>query len=218
MNNQGVVVFTDSRGVKLGEYLDTMTQYAHVEVIRGAGISDLSDPITEYVKKELPDAVYVLAGINDCTVLDRENRIVSLSDPDPVNLASTLDAKYRHLISTVRGEVTGVPVIICSLYGIDLNVYNRTAGGGIHIHQNLINLAIEFTNSKIVQINREYRVYTPRISNVIHRWHSRKHCLEHLYHRLADGLHPCDDSQVKIARNLANCMIDNHSAGYNKRF
>ena len=218
MNNQGVVVFSDSRGVKLGEILDTMTQYAHVEVIRGAVISDLTDPIIGYVKAELPDAVYVLAGINDCTILDKENRTVSLLDLDPVNLASSLDSKYRHLISTIRADVPGVPVIICSLYGIDLNAYNRVADTGVHVHQNLVNLAIEFANSKIVQINREYRVYTPRISNVIHRWHSRKHCLEHLFHRLADGLHPCDDAQVKIARNLANCMIDNHLSGYNKRF
>ena len=218
MANNGVVVFTDSRGFKLEEYLGNMTQYATVEVIRRAVIQDLVNPITTYVRAELPDAVYVLAGINDCTILDRENRTVSLSDLDPVGLANTLESRYRNLITSVRAEISGVPMVICSLYGIDLNTYNRIPGSEVHTHQNLINLAIEFTNSRIVQINREYRVFTPRISNVIHRWHSRRHCLEHLYHRLADGLHPLDETQVKIARNLFNCMTENHAAGYNKLF
>ena len=102
-----------------------MTQYTKVVVNRGAVIGELINPIITYVEEELPDAVYVLAGINDCTVLNRESYTVSLVSTDPMDIADMLEMRYRQLITSVRAEVPGVPLVICSLYGIELNTYNR---------------------------------------------------------------------------------------------
>ena len=67
-----------------------------------------------------------------------------------------------------------------------------------HPAQDIINQAIAKVNSYIFQINSKNQVYIPRISNVIHRWHSRKHYLDHLYHCLEDGIHPCDNCRQLI--------------------
>ena len=148
--------------------------------------------------------VYIMAGINDCTVLDRASHRVRLATPYCTGLLVRLKHEIREVERVLKREFPTVRFTFCPLYGLDIARYNKSQG--VYRYQEFLNQAIPMINSYISRVNELNRVRTPFYCNVIHRYRPRKSTYVHLYSRLSDILHPGYQALKSIASYVIRCL------------
>ena len=186
----------------------------YVEILSGKCFQDCIPVVKDVVSDFCIDAVYIAMGINNLTCYDSASRTCTLMYNTPIELAYHLVNTIKDTLARLRNLFPDLPVVVNSLYGMDLSYYHDR-GCYSQIEQQTLDNAIDLINAEIVAINQENNVLTPHISNVIHRFNRTKKSNDTLYCRLYDGLHPSFETQAHIASVLARTMHSNIMADYN---
>ena len=150
--------------------------------------------------------VYIMVGINDCTALDKTSHTVRLTTPFVSVLYYKLKNAYRDLILALNREFPTVRVVICPLYGMSIQRYNKEVT--VYRYQETLDNLVPMINLYINRLNEKNRVRTPFINNVFHRYRPKRKCYVHLYERLEDGLHPTTFALEKIAAYMIRCISE----------
>ena len=70
--------------------------------------------------------VYIMVGINDCTLLDLHSHTVRLVTPFTSGLYVLFKSLLTNLEDVFKCEFPTVKLTICPLYGQDISVYNKS--------------------------------------------------------------------------------------------
>ena len=198
---ENIVIISDSRGKTLENCFSTET-LSHVDIrhFNGLSLHELNIMLPKYKFIANATVVYIMAGINDFTVLDRHTHTVRLETPFESGLIFRLKNEINTLNSTMKKYYPAVPFIICPIYGLDLNVYSKLPG--TYRYQEVLDRAVIKVNNHIGKVNTANSQVNPFLNNIIHRYRPKtgKHIT--LYERLWDGLHPTDETQRKVAGYL----------------
>ena len=216
-DNYSIVVVSDSRGRDLASLLNAqMDTPVYVEVLSGASFQDCIPVIESAMSNYWIDAFYISMGINDLTHFDVQSRTCTLMYDLPIELTFHLMDTIRDSVDYLNGLFPDLPIVVSSLYGMDLSRYHNR-GAYDPWEQQVLDTAIDMINREIIAVNEMNSVLTPHISNVVHRYNKSKMRNDTLYHRLRDGLHPLYATQVHIADIMARCMHSNIMANYSTR-
>ena len=109
--------------------------------------------------------VYVMAGVNDFTVLDRQSHTVRLVTPFISGLNTD---EINALDASMKKSFPDVPYILCPIYGLDIIAYNEQEG--VYRYQDVLDTAIGKVNDFIGKLNARNNQVNPFISSVIHRY------------------------------------------------
>ena len=135
---------------------------------------------------------------------DQYSHTVRLVTPFTCGLYAHLKSLLVRLEWEFKCAFPAVRLVICPLYGLDINVYNKCYG--VYRYQDALDCFIPKINAYISKVNERNRVRTPFICNVLHRHRPKKNSYIQLYHRLRDGLHPGEFAQRKIVVYLLRCF------------
>ena len=167
-------------------------------------------PDLKYIKDT--SMVYFMLGINDFTSLDHSTHKVRLVTPFVSGLIDRLKTELRNLVAAMKRYHPTTAYIICPIYGIDINAYNKSPGQ--YKYQNSVDQAVVRVNNHIGKLNATnkqlYRY--PFLSNVIHRYRPKTGIYVTLYDRLRDGLHPTNEAQRKIVGYLRRSILKHQSS------
>ena len=97
---------------------------------------------------------------------------------------------HIHKVLEELDDFTSVPIILCTIVGIDLISANKRADILKHPKQDIMDQAILAINENIVKKNTDRGYDTPPTASAVHRQHSAKKGYKHSYCRLVDGVHP----------------------------
>ena len=205
-NTNRFVIISDSRGKTLERFLPLrMLQYIDIRHYNGLTLNLLNERLPKWSFLGEVNTVYFMVGINDFTLLDHETHSVRLVTPFTSGLIDKLKTELQNLVATMKGYFPKVSYIICPIYGLDINRYNKTAGR--YRYQDSLDLAIVKVNVYIGKLNTKNNQLYPFLSNVFHRYRPKSGSYITLYDRLADGLHPGDAAQRKIANYLRRSIL-----------
>ena len=213
-DNYSIVVVSDSRGQDLAPLLNMeMDTPVYVEVLRGAKFQDCVPVIESTLSEYWVDSFYISMGINNLTHFDVQSRTCTLMYDLPLELTFHLMDTIRSSVGYLQAHFPDLPIVVCSLYGMDLARYHNR-GAYDPWEQQVLDTAIDMINGEIIALNESNSLLTPHISNVVHRYNKSKKQNDTLYHRLRDGLHPEWITQKHIANVLARQMHSNIMANY----
>ena len=188
----------------LEDYIpDHLLRFVDLRFYSGLTLHRLIHDIPNWKFLRQTRKVYIMVGINDCTSLDKTTHTVRLTTPFVSGLYSQLKQAYGNLL-VMSKEFPTVRVVICPLYGMSVQCYNRESYE--YRYQGTMDNLIPMINSHICKLNGRSRVRTPFINNVFHRYRPKRKCYVHLYDRLEDGLHPSAYALKKIATYLIRCF------------
>ena len=198
---ENILLITDSRGTTL-ETCFTDDELSHLDIrpFKGMTLHELNERLPHHNFVERADILYIMVGINDFTILDRVTHTVRLVTPFVSGLIVRLGNELYQLEANMKRYYPTVPYIVCPLYGLDINTYNKQEG--IYRYQDVLDQAIVRVNMRIGQLNARNGRSPPFFCNVIHRYRPKKKTYITLYEKLEDGLHPSKTTQRKIANHL----------------
>ena len=108
---------------------------------------EAGEAMLELIRRE-PNVclVYLSAGINDLTVLQRRSQPwrVRIANTDPVDAARILIANCQDFIWRASVINPEVHVIVCPLYGMSMGKFNKLTQ--IHCMQPIINATVNMFN------------------------------------------------------------------------
>ena len=198
---ENILLITDSRGTTLEDCF-TNEQLLHLEIrpFKGLTLHELNERLPSYSFIKRVNKLYIMVGINDFTILDRQTHTVRLVTPFASGLIIRLRNEINQLEITMKRYYPNTPYVLCPLYGLDVSVYNKHAG--TYRYQDVLDQAIIRVNMRIGQLNTRNGQTAPFICNVIHRYRPKKKEYITMYEKLQDGLHPSETTQRKIAKYL----------------
>ena len=198
---KNILLLTDSRGSTLERcFKDEQLEKLDIRPFKGMTLHELNDRLPHYKFIARADILYIMIGINDFTVLDRVSHTVRLVTPFVSSLILRLRNEIYQLEASMKKHFPHTPYIMCPLYGIDVNAYNKQEG--IYRYQDVLDQAIIRVNMCIGKLNARNGQTPPFICNVIHRYRPKKKTYVTMYEKLEDGLHPSEATQFKIANYL----------------
>ena len=216
-DNYSIVVVADSRGQDLATMLNQeMDTPIYVDMLRGAEFQSCVQVIENNMSRYWVDAFYIAMGINNLTYFDTVSRTCTLMYDSPVELTFHLMDTIYDSMNYLKSLFPDLPVIVNSLYGMDLSRYHNR-GEYCMWEQQALDSAIDMINHEIIALNESNGLLTPHISNVVHRYNKVKGSNDCLYYRLRDGIHPSWETQKHIASVLARAMHSNIMANYDTR-
>ena len=198
---QQFVIVTDSRGKTLDTYFSTnMLKSVDIRPYNGLTLNGLNErlPKLEYIKEAT--MVFFMVGIIDFTALDHSTHHVRLITPFVSGLIVRLKTELHSLVSNMKRHHPNTAYIICPIYGLDVNRYNKVPGQ--YKYETSLDQSIVRVNTLIGKLNTNNNQLNPFLSNVIHRFRPKTGMHITLYDRLWDGLHPDEVAQQKIAGYL----------------
>ena len=200
-----ITIIADSRGMYLENFIpDNILRFVDIRFFSGLTLQKLIQNIPNWSYLRQTRKLYIMVGINDCTTLDKTTHTVRLPTPFTSGLYSKLKTSFRDLMLVIRKEFPTVRIVICPLYGMSVQDYNKETHR--YRYQDTLDNCIPMINQHICRINEKSRVRTPFIANIFHRYRPKKNCYIHLYDRLEDGLHPNTMALKKIAAYLIRCI------------
>ena len=196
-----ILLITDSRGSTL-ETCFTQDQLANVDIrpFKGLTLHELNERLPHYKFVGRADILYIMVGINDFTMLDRSTHTLRLATPFVSGLIVRLRGEINQLETTMKKHYPQTTYILCPLYGIDINAYNKQVG--TYRYQEVLDQAIIRVNMSIGKLNARNGQTPPFICNLIHRYRPKTKTYLTLYKKLVDGLHPSEATQHKIVKYL----------------
>ena len=201
-------IFCDSRGASLGpelhQYHDTTQVYVYKR--SGATLNSIIPMIREFHKRVHYDAIYVMVGNNDLTVLDKDNYTISLVEENPYDVCDIFTNKLTFFKLEVSQFMHDHPVVMLPLTPVEMSMYNES------YHRDpkqwILNMAIDLINVELVYQNTWNRLSTPLIHEVIHKAQGHG-AYRYYFNRLKDGLHPTLTTTRKWACKFRHAMTLN---------
>lgn len=188
--HQKVILICDSRGKKLDEDLTEQHNISlKILVYSGARLYQAVKCAEPIVKEYQPDQVYILAGINNLTRMNKRTRVVSVASTelhksmqqfhDEMNFSYALLKK----ILNWRAKIVFAPIT-----GMSLQLYNKGDSIQLKAEQELLDQSVIEVNTRIISFNEHMACKTPCTQSIIHR-HFRGN-YHSSYSRLSeDGCH-----------------------------
>lgn len=183
-----ILILADSRGRNLSSILHGLTDSeVMVAVYPGADILTSISKASSLLSWRDWTQVYILSGICNLTLKDKNTKRVYLRHDDPLQLL----IYFQDQLVSAFGKLTSANILINCKYifapltGTDLAKYNKT---NFEPHQETLNRCVEMINTEIASFNRDKKAYTPWTSRIIHhrsrgKYHAR-------YDKLtSDGCH-----------------------------
>lgn len=208
-NTETVVLICDSRGRYLEKEFESSVHRVNILIYSGAKLYRAIKLAESEVKRINPDQIYILAGINNLTYLNKNTRKVSLSAPEQDSMVQQYCDEMNFSYSRLR-KITkpGTKVIFAPLTGMDLAKFNRIKAGDIIQYQNILNSALLNINNRIIQFNTEHGIKTPWTHAIIHR---RYRGVYHFsYERLQDdGCHLTEEIRIFWGQKLVSAISAN---------
>lgn len=156
-----------------------------------------------------PAQIYILAGVNNLTLLDRRSRKIRLSHTD----GNVIVQQFTHemnLVTTLLSQSTkpGTKVIFAPITGLNMASYNREDPRLYNFQQSVIDQAVIGINNLVIEHNANSGYKTPWTHSIIHRYFRKKYHFS--YERLdADGCHLTDDIRAFWARKILSAVVQN---------
>ena len=205
LNMAPITIITDSRGMYLEDYFpERLLKFVDIRFYSGITLNELIQNLPRWAFLRQTRKVYIMIGINDCTLLDKPSRTVRVVTPFISGLYSRVKNSIRDVETVFKREFPAVRITICPLYGLDIGRFNKSDHE--YRYQGALNEAILLINQHISRVNERNRVRTPFLCNVIHRYRPKRRSYIALYDRLIDGLHPGDYALERIADYLIRCI------------
>ena len=96
------------------------TQYqVHIEQYKGAGLTEVTEKASFYLKSYPFDVVYIIAGVNDITNKDRQTGRVSFLWKTEEALTNYLIETRREGFRQLRKDHPGATIFFCPLVGLE---------------------------------------------------------------------------------------------------
>lgn len=208
-NNPMVLVICDSRGKRLQNQFKNMDYNIMVKSFSGATLYRSTKLAETDVRNLQPDQVYLLAGINSITHLDKRTREVSLISMDKSKIIQQyideMNFSFAHLKRITKEETK---IIFAPITGMDLAKYNKVDARLLLESQNILNEAIIGINNLIISRNTTYDCKTPWIHGIVHRYFRKKYHFQ--YDRLdVDGCHLTDQIRNFWGLKIASAISAN---------
>ena len=201
-------IFTDSRGANLGQevHLYQNTMQVYIYKTPGATLNSIIPKIREFHKRVHYDAIYIMVGNNDLTLLNRDNYTISVQEENPYDIVDRFNNSLTYFKLEVSQFMLHHPVIVLPLTPIEISTYNGDLDR--NNKQWMLNMAINLINEEVIYQNSWAGHATPLIQEVIYRAEGRG---EHRYYfgRLMDGLHPTLPTTRKWAHKLQRALTLN---------
>ena len=201
-----ILIISDSRGTTLEQcFTNEALSKLDIRPFKGLTLLELNECLPRYKFVSGASILYIMVGINDFTVLDQCTHTVRLVTPFVSGLIIRLRNEINQLEFIMKKHYAGTPYILCPLYGLAINVYNKQQGS--YRYQDVLDQAIIKVNSHIGKLNAKNGLSPPFICNVIHRYRPKKKTYITMYGKLTDGLHPTMSTQRKIAKHLLRSFL-----------
>lgn len=166
------VIIADSRGGGLQDEIHKIIprhMVVKVLVYPGRGIIQAVKESEKILNWWQPKQIYIMTGICEITVRDREAKTLSLRDPQ----VDTAVASYVQSMDTVTHflrillDGNQYQLIFSEIVGMDMATYNGTQYP--HEQQATLNSIIHGVNAEITAWNNTRNVITPWLAKEIHR-------------------------------------------------
>ena len=210
-DRKNIYVLADDRAQHLTPLITPPPLHSvSVKTVRRATIFDLRDSAKALVFSKPCKCIFILGGIHSIVREDTTGYIYLPYDTveDAVETTTTLFDK----ILAELDNFTTVPIILCTITGIDLLKANDSTATGIHTKQHIMDQAIIQINDRIVKRNKKRGFDTPMTASAVHRFHSGKKGYRHGYCKLQNGAHP-NEAVLNIgrqdSRNPSNSSFPN---------
>ena len=203
------IVFTDSRGDKLQELIDSRNktkEHFEVDFLKGAIFDDLVDKADKYLHTHPFDVIYIAGGVNDITYKDRRTNLIHYTWGQESSLKDHLVSTFRRADEHLSKNHPASKVVFCPLPGSELKRVVTAHVTSIE-DQRTVEDAIWELNSTIFKINSRRGTFCPALQHQVHRF--CKGTRRAYYHHLADGIHPTDYLREKWANEFVVAMAQN---------
>lgn len=161
------------------------------------------------IKRWQPDQIYLMAGINNITQLNRETRKVSLMSVEKEKIVQHFEDEMNFSYTLLR-KITKqkTKIIFAPVTGMDLEKYNKADTGTMEESQKILNDTIIDINNSIITWNSNHSCKTPWTHGIIHRYFRKKY--HFAYDRLdEDGCHLTDQVREYWKKKIANARVAN---------
>lgn len=205
------MVFTDSRGRDLNEFLDT--SHILVQAFSGAGLMEIIDRSIPLVADFHPTAILYIGGTCDLTIKDKHTKKIMPRFLSFVDLCAHMMSLFK---SARRRSIELFPdykIAFGGLCGVDLNHYNNLPH--YHIHQPIIDDTVNLLNYAIRADNINCQVYHPTLTSKIHLKRKGKQ-QRNQYRLLWDGVHLSESVLRDWATNIAKFHRNVHNVSVAK--
>lgn len=204
-----VFLICDSRGKDLQTQFVNNYHRIIVKTYSGAKLYQATKLAENDIKNQQPDQVYVLAGINTITRLNRRTREVSLMSMEKRKIIQQYTDEMNFSSALLRRSTkAGTKIIFAPITGMDLAKYNRVDEGTMTESQNVLNEALTEINSLIIAQNAKYACKTPWTHGIVHRYFRKKYHFQ--YDRLDnDGCHLTEQVRLFWGRKIVSAINAN---------
>ena len=196
-----VGIFTDSRGDGIGPIIHEHEDMHEVYVYPNPGCTfeSIVPTIRAYHTRVHFEAVYIMIGNNNLTVLNRATRKIHIEEETPHELYKSYNISFIPFQVELSHILRGTPVTIMPVTPIAINTYNKEPNP--YIKQWVLDMGIVMINEEIVYQNAWNGLSTPLLQEVICRSEGAGGHRTY-YNRLVDGLHPTYPTLRKWARKI----------------
>lgn len=204
-----VVIVCDSRGKRLQELFYDDNHTIKVLMFSGAKLYQSAKLALSYLKRHMPDQIYILSGLNNLTTLDKNTRKVSLTAPEKWKIVQYFEDEINFTTALIRKNVTAkTKIIFVPITGMDLASYNRTTMESEQACQEIFNDALLDINKIIIARNVSNHCKTPWVHTYVHRYFRGRY---HFYYEKldTDGCHLTDEARSVWSRKLLSAIQAN---------
>lgn len=208
-----VTLICDSRGKGLEGLLEDHSNI-NILVYRGAKLYQTAKYAEFKFKQQNPDQVYVLAGINNLTTMNKRTRQVSISAPDATKITQQFCDEMNFSYATIRKTIKqDARIIFAPLTGMGIAQYNKVDPEVCKEDQYILDQALLDINKRIISFNDEKGNRTPWTHAIVHRYYRGRY--HFAYERLdSDGCHLTDEIKLFWLKKIdtainANSGIEN---------
>ena len=197
--------FLDSRGASFETML--RNEYGSVPQVDlwfhgGAKLEDLAFNAKYYEKNNPHDVIFIVGGINDVTVKDRQTKRISFPGKDPVVLAKHLIDRMEEAETDFLKTAPATNIVFCNLTGADLT---RALKREAEFDQQILNEAVYLYNEEIFQRNIMKNLFAPDMASPVHRQVNGKN-MTFLSHLVDDGIHLGEELKKKWVKKIVKTI------------
>lgn len=203
-----ILFICDSRGKGLQQYIAKYTcDPIHVSISSGAKIYQSATRARFDIKRLIPNQIYLLAGVNNLTDLNRDTRLVNIAEKNYLKASDTFMTELIETYEYIKGLVPNSKIITAPLTGMSMASYNGQLLRNPQDQDSLNDTVVEI-NKRIIAINENEGMTTPWTSSIIHRYYRRRY--HFAYHKLeVDGCHLSDEVKDFWGKKLAEAILAN---------
>lgn len=205
-----IILICDSRGKLLQKEFNDPKYLVSVKTYSGAKLYQATKLAEKSIEKTGPGQIYVLAGINTITHLNRQTRQVTLMSPDKGKILQQFTDELNFSFSLLRkASKMNARIVYAPITGMSLATYNRLRPESCRLSQELLNEVLLEINNLIIAFNKSHECKTPWTHGIVHRYYKGKY--HFMYERLDDdGCHLTNEIRAYWGRKLYTAIAANN--------